>query len=284
MTEPGAALVPRPVLDAWELDGDVEQLTGGEGTSVRVGALVLKPRADETFVVWYAQLCDRLAASSFRLPAPVPTRDGSLVFDGWSATTYVVGCPVQDDDGTTSSWLSVLAASRDFHAAVAGQRCPALLDARTYRWAHADRAAWNEADLDDVGPRSYALLSQMRVLTHDEGLSAQLVHGDLSGNVLLADGYPPAVIDVSPYWRPAAYADAVVVIDALLWWQADLALVDLGCPEGLSSAQWRSLLARALVFRLLAFDERRRDADEVDDELPRYARVLEVLACWAPTR
>ena len=33
---------------------------------------------------------------------------------------------------------------------------------------------------------------------------SQLVHGDLSGNVLLAHGLPPAVIDFSPYWRPPA--------------------------------------------------------------------------------
>ena len=43
----------------------------------------------------------------------------------------------------------------------------------------------------------------------------QVIHGDLSGNVLTgnvltAPGRVPAVIDFSPYWRPAAYADAIV--------------------------------------------------------------------------
>lgn len=43
---------------------------------------------------------------------------------------------------------------------------------------------------------------------------SQLVHGDLSGNVLFAEGLAPAIIDFSPYWRPTSYADAIVVIDA----------------------------------------------------------------------
>ena len=41
----------------------------------------------------------------------------------------------------------------------------------------------------------------------------QLVHCDLTGNVLFAAGLPPAVIDISPYWRPPSYAEGVVVAD-----------------------------------------------------------------------
>lgn len=273
--------MPRPVLDAWGLVGEAERLDGGQGTSVRVGDLVLKPQSDEALVTWHAQLCNRVSADAFRLPAPIPARDGRLVVNGWSASIHVVGHFVQEDDGTTSSWSSVLVVSRDFHAAVSGELRPALTDVRADRYARADRAAWDESDSDRVGPQSYPLLHRMRDLTHDEGLPAQLVHGDLSGNVLLAGGYPPAVIDISPYWRPAAYADAVVVIDALLWWGADPVLIDLGRPASVSSTQWRSLLGRALVFRLLAFDERRRKADEVDDQMPRYANVLDLLARWS---
>ncbi len=32
----------------------------------------------------------------------------------------------------------------------------------------------------------------------------QLVHGDLTGNLLFHTSLPPAVIDLSPYWRPTA--------------------------------------------------------------------------------
>jgi uncharacterized protein (TIGR02569 family) len=200
------------------------------------------------------------------------------VVDGWSATRLVGGHPIPEEDRTAVSWLSVLAASRAFHAALADEPRPAFLDARTDRWARADRVAWDKLDPDDMGPRSRELLRDMRNLVQDEGLTPQVVHGDLSGNVLLADGQPPAVIDISPYWRPAAYADAVVVVDALLWWRADPVLVHVGRTGTVSPARWRSLLARALVFRLIAFDEPRRDGDDVEDQLPRYTEVLALLA------
>jgi hypothetical protein len=79
-------------------------------------------------------------------------------------------------------------------------------------------------------------------------LPAQLVHGDLAGNVLFHPELPPLVIDLSPYWRPPAFASAVVVVDALVWLGADEDLVkplleDEGFPQ---------LLLRALLFRAVA--------------------------------
>lgn len=54
--------------------------------------------------------------------------------------------------------------------------------------------------------------------------AAQLIHGDLTGNVLFAADEAPAVIDFSPYWRPPVFAEAVVVADGLLWFQAYMAV------------------------------------------------------------
>jgi hypothetical protein len=60
-----------------------------------------------------------------------------------------------------------------------------------------------------------------------------LVHGDLLGNALFDDGLPPAIIDWPSYWRPASWAAAVVVADALCWF---------GAPPGLA-ARWSHLPA-----------------------------------------
>jgi uncharacterized protein (TIGR02569 family) len=234
-------------------------------------------------VIWHAHVCDRITATAFRLPAPVPAGDGRFVVEGWSATTFVTGRPVPEADGTVASWMAVLACSRAFHAAVAEEPGPPLLAARTDRWAKADRVAWGGGIPGEIGPQSQGPLRDVSELIIDEGLTPQVVHGDLSGNVLLAQGQPPAVIDVSPYWRPAAYADAIVVVDALLWWDADPALIEVARPATVPPTQWRSLLARALVFRLLAFDEPRRDAVEVEDQLPRYSTVLGQLATALPS-
>ncbi len=46
--------------------------------------------------------------------------------------------------------------------------------------------------------------------------AAQVVHGDLTGNVHLGPSGPPVVLDLTPYWRPVGYAAAVVVVDHLL--------------------------------------------------------------------
>ena len=74
-------------------------------------------------------------------------------------------------------------------------------------------------------------------------LPAQLIHGDLGGNVLFAAGEPPAVIDFSPYWRPAGLALAVAAVDALTWSERRPAILDeLAHRAGLDQ-----LLARAHV-------------------------------------
>jgi hypothetical protein len=79
--------------------------------------------------------------------------------------------------------------------------------------------------------------------------SDQLIHGDLTGNVLFADDEPPAVIDLSLYWRPVGYATAIVVADAIVWEGAGDELVQYALQREEAFGQ---LLARALVFRLVA--------------------------------
>jgi uncharacterized protein (TIGR02569 family) len=96
-------------------------------------------------------------------------------------------------------------------------------------------------------------------------LSSQVIHGDLTENVLFADSLEPAVIDVTPYWRPAGFAAAVVVADAVCWHEADL---DTLLPATSAIAEFPQLLVRAAIYRLataLVFGE---------SELDAYARVI----------
>lgn len=74
---------------------------------------------------------------------------------------------------------------------------------------------------------------------------SQLIHGDLCNNILFHDDLPPAVIDISPFWRPTQYADAITVIDSIAWFgAAGDALVPFSNPVG------RQFLIRAVLFRL----------------------------------
>ena len=45
----------------------------------------------------------------------------------------------------------------------------------------------------------------------------QIVHGDLHGNVLFAGDAAPAVVDLTPYWRPGGWAIGVLAVDAVAW-------------------------------------------------------------------
>ena len=152
--------------------------------------------------------------------------------------------------GPSGRWDELLAAGRAFHAAVAAVPRPGFLAERTSPWATADRAAFGELDVDVIPAltASYVALQRVwRPIDHPQ----QLVHADLAGNVLFADGQPPAIIDLSLYWRPAAYADAVVAVDGRLWWGAEPALNQLAA----SGPDFGQLLVRAAIFRLVAHSE-----------------------------
>ncbi|MBS2534427.1 hypothetical protein KGQ20_16775 [Catenulispora sp. NF23] len=109
----------------------------------------------------------------------------------------------------------------------------------------------------------------------------QLIHGDLTGNVLFSAGLPPAVIDFSPYWRPAAFGEAIVVGDALIWHGADAGLVrDLMSDRGPGFLQY---VARAVVFRLVTTSERVRSqaaeqSASTAREVRRYERAASLVA------
>ncbi|MBW3640702.1 MAG: hypothetical protein KY451_12770 [Actinobacteria bacterium] len=84
--------------------------------------------------------------------------------------------------------------------------------------------------------------------------------------MLFAPGLSPAIIDFSPYWRPAAYASAVVAVDGVLLFGAGEALLQRAADE----AGTVQTLLRALSFRLIALDERSRVDALALDELPQF--------------
>lgn len=246
--------VPARVLDLFAATGPPEPLEGGRGLSVRVGDLVLSPGGDERVAIWLCPVQARLAVRlderrgrrspgrSLRLALPVPARDGSWVVDGWAATRF-------EPDATPCTDLGVLRATGHLlHAelAVAVPRRPGALDGRDDRWARADHLVWSSgARVPAVGAVG-ALAGRLLALREPLDLPSQLVHGDLAGNVLLDASGVPFVLDLAPYWRPPGWADAVTVLDAVLWQRADPdALAGLGRTG-------RQLVLRAVLFRLLS--------------------------------
>ncbi|MFI0939849.1 aminoglycoside phosphotransferase [Streptomyces sp. NPDC021020] len=268
--------LPGPdVIAAFGLSGRPVRLPGGQGESVRVGEAVLKPAGEDTgYAQWLAGVMASVVEDGFRVARPLRAADGGWCHGGWTASAYVPGAA----HPAAPRWGDILAAGRAFGRALAGVPRPALLAGRDDPWAVGDRVAWREQDADVLpelhGP--YAELAALAGPPPDD--RAQLVHGDLAGNVLFAPELPPAVIDFSPYWRPPAFAEAIVVADALLWYGAGSGLLDATLAA--NGPAFRGYVARALVFRLVTDSERFRAPGapaDVPSEARRYARAARLL-------
>ncbi|MBF4605476.1 hypothetical protein [Curtobacterium sp. VKM Ac-2884] len=231
-------------------------LAGGRGLTWRAEGIVLRPHDDPAVTDWRAGVLAELehAAESehpaeFRTPRPVAARDGSWRSGDWEAWEFVPGAADE------SRVEDVIRAGRAFHRAIAGLERPAFLGtdpgAVTAPWARADRMAWGEEPLpaDPILARLAAAFRLVRA-------PSQLVHGDLLGNVLFADGQPPTIIDWPPYWRPAEFGAAIAAVDAVCWHGfpigrlAALGRTAHGAAAEADEPEWTSLLTRALVFRI----------------------------------
>lgn len=213
-------------------------LGGGQGVSWLAGDVVVKPvDVDPGELAWQAQIFSQIPSVGFRLARPRRAAGGSLCVDGWCATEYVTGTH------RTRRWAEIIAVGERFHAALHGIARPSFLDQRASRWAISDRVAWGEIPASEF-PRVRHLPDLVSVLRPVTAPS-QLIHGDLTGNVLFDSRQPPAIIDFSPYWRPTAYASAIVIADALVWEGADRQVLDAVTHIG----EFGQYLVRALIFR-----------------------------------
>ena len=253
---PAPLLPPPHVLDLFAAEGVLEPLAGGQGTTWRAGDLVLSPVDGSAQIAWLAPVQARLAVRldeevprSIRLVLPVPARDGRLVVDGWAATRFEPGTAPCRDLATLRATAHLLHA----RLASAVPVRPDSLDARTDQWAVAERQAYDAAaairaadERPEPGHRD--LVTTLVAGLDDTDLGReQLVHADLAGNVLLDAAGVPFVIDLSPAWRSPLWAEAICILDAVLWW---------GAPPG-SLDNWRSgvhrqAMLRAALFRVLS--------------------------------
>jgi uncharacterized protein (TIGR02569 family) len=257
----------REVLSAFGLGGQPVPVGGGQGMTWQLGTVMVKPGVDPSYQEWLATLTG-IEQRGFRLAEPLPARDGRWVVQGWGAHRVLSGTAAS---GPEAPWGSVLGAARAFHEAVGSMPRPAFLDDRTDAWAVADRATWGEVDIE-LGPEAMELVRRLTPVARLTG-TPQLVHGDLTGNVLLDPPRAPGIIDVSPYWRPVQYAEGIVVADALAWHRARPGLPSiLGVsPEAVALG----LLFRTHTAYLLIGSE--KDHQTIRKELSRYAATADAL-------
>lgn len=219
-------------------EAEPERLDGGRGLTWRAGAVVVRPTGGGNEANWRAGvLTDLVHTTEFRTPRPIRAASGQWVVDGWEALQWMPG------KADESRVLDVVRAGTAFHHAIAALPRPAFIDTSDDPWARADRIAWEEAPLP-----SDAMFERLAAEFRRVESPSQLIHGDLLGNVLFAEGEPPTIIDWAPYWRPAGLGAAIAAVDAVCWHDAPIGLL----PEvGRDIPEWGQLLLRALLFRMV---------------------------------
>jgi len=247
--------------------GPARRLPGGGGSCWQAGGVVLKPGQDPVAASWLAEVAVHRSGPGFRVPPPVRAAGGAWVVDGWAAWTAVEGEPAP-----VEQWPRLIEVSRAFHAAVADVPRPDWLGHRRDRWAVADRAVW-EGPAIEVAPELADLVAALRAVSRPVRRPAQIVHGDLAGNVLFAAGQGPAVIDLSPIWRPPGYALAIAAVDVLTFSGAPPDILDaLADEDGIDQ-----LLVRALAWRLVTESLGRPDRQGREAARRAHLPILELV-------
>ncbi len=245
---PGTTVKPPPQAVLAEFgagSASPQLLPGGQGTTWRAGGVIVKPSTDADGDAWTAEVISGLTPRGYRVARPVRARNGAWIADGWCAWEVVAG-----SHGSGGRWSQIFPATRALHADLVELARPDFLASRTDAWAHGDRAAWADVAVDACHAAIGDLIRRCAALRVEEGLTCQIVHGDIYGNVLFDEGSLPAVIDLSPYWRPVEYALAVAAVDALAWFSAPATILD----DLAELPALQSLLARAAMFRLVTAD------------------------------
>lgn len=227
------------------------------------GTSILKPSDDDEESQWIGSTLLSLSnlepSSAYRVPKPIPSIQDprTYVVDGWTAFSLLPGRnepPIRFQD--------TLLVSQAFHHDLSKLNLtkPLFLNTRNNRWSEADRVIWGEKQLSDVANVNnevldifHETLEEYKRLTKPlpADIPSQPIHGDLTGNILFDDehGGPPGIIDMTFYWRPAAYAEAIVVADGLAWHKQGRELVELYGTDDVRL----QLLVRALHWRCLTF-------------------------------
>jgi hypothetical protein len=221
---------------------ELRPMPGGSHTWTD-GRLFLKPVGCIPEHAWVCEVYASWTATHVRVPEPVmPHGPGET---GWSSDGWGAQLLVRGRDTEPGELAKIKEASDAFHACIRDLPRPGFMDDRDDPWAFGDRLAWEgiEPEGDD---ETLALIERLREHLAPVSERPQMIHGDILGNVMLADDHVPTVIDWPPYFRPAGLANAIAATDAVTFRGAPLSLLD----EWSSGADWSQLLVRALLYRL----------------------------------
>lgn len=195
----------KSVIEEFADSGEAKRLPGGMGSSWRAENVVLKPSSNSALARCLATTHHLLPDdANCRFQRPVRSKSGAWDVEGWTAWEWIEGEP------RPSRVVDTLRAARAYHHLLSNLPCDPALIGRNDPWARADRVAWDEVSAEYGEPFDAMLV---RLSVSPTTLKPQPVHADLTGNVVLSKSLPPGIIDPTLYWRPPAFAEAIVLVD-----------------------------------------------------------------------
>jgi uncharacterized protein (TIGR02569 family) len=227
------------------------------------GDVLVRPVADNATAAWSARVLEGLEVEGLRLARPIRSSDGRWVVAGWAASRYVAGAIEPRHD-------AVVDVATRLHAATAGLPRPRLLDDRDDLLTRSAAGAFGERRLvldSATGGELYTALATYRRPVRS---APQVVHPELFGAVLFDHDGRPALIELTPGWRPKEWAAAVVVVDALAWGGADDDLL----KRWAHLSEWPQMLLRALLYRLALHAQHPEASARTLAGLDRVARLV----------
>lgn len=235
----GAALPPHVRAAFGVADVEPRPVVWAGRRAFRCGDLLVRPVPDKVVAAWSAGVLDGLKVEGLRIAQQVRSSDGRWVVAGWAASRYLAGVVEPRYD-------AVLTTAVRLHEALAHVERPRLLDGRDDLATRSAAAAFGERRPTLEPAAGGDLFARLAALRTPLDQAPQLVHPELFGAVLFDEQGVPALIELVPCWRPAHWAAAVVVTDALAWGGADEGLLH----RWADTAEWPQALLRAVLFRL----------------------------------
>lgn len=85
---------------------------------------------------------------------------------------------------------------------------------------------------------------------------------------------PPAIIDLSPYWRPAEFATAIFVVDGIVWDSEPDSVMDILD----NTYEMNQLLVRAEIRRITELDGAYKQfGKQCLDEVEAHSHVIDLI-------
>jgi len=199
---------------------DVEPilLKGGRGNTYRSDKIVLKPSNNLTESEEVSELISKISSSDkLRIPKSIKSINGNWIEDGYVAWEFLTGKDLNDN------YKEKLRACDWFSDIFENIEKPNFIENRNDAWSVADRVTWGEKEKEYM-PEFQEMIDQVQKSLIPIEHSGQIIHGDISGNIVFDIKEGLGVIDITLGWRPKDYAKALLIIDAITWEGADLSI------------------------------------------------------------